>query len=59
MLLIGGYIKRNGSGSYVQMIGKLGTVALYVDDQDAAERFWTERVGFEVRAKRSLGATGH
>ena len=41
------------------MIGKFGTVALYVDDQDAAERFWTERVGFEVRVKRSLGATGH
>ena len=41
------------------MIVKLGTVALYVDDQDTAERFWTERVGFEVRVKRSLGATGH
>jgi len=41
------------------MIGKLATVALYVDDQDAAERFWTERVGFEVRTKRSLGAAGH
>lgn len=41
------------------MIEKLATVALYVDDQDAAERFWTERVGFEVRAKRSLGTIGH
>lgn len=41
------------------MIEKLGTVALYVDDQGDAERFWTECVGFEVRSKRSLGETGH
>jgi len=41
------------------MIENLGTVALYVDDQDAAERFWTELIGFEVRTKRSLGPTGH
>jgi hypothetical protein len=35
----------------VEMIGKLGAVALNVNDQDAAERFWTEGVDFEVRAK--------
>jgi hypothetical protein len=41
------------------MIWKLATVAPYVADQEAAERLWTKSVGFEVRAKRSLGAAGH
>jgi lactoylglutathione lyase len=37
------------------MISKMATVALYVDDQDAAVDFWIRYVGFEVRTRRSLG----
>lgn len=40
------------------MIQKLATAALYVEDQDKAVRFWTQRVGFEVRTRRSLGKAG-
>jgi lactoylglutathione lyase len=41
------------------MIEKLARVALSVDDQEAAERFWTQAVRCEVRAKRSSAAAGH
>jgi lactoylglutathione lyase len=37
------------------MIRKIGTVALYVDDQEAAVDFWTTQAGVEVRTRRSLG----
>ncbi|MCX7569245.1 VOC family protein [Tumebacillus sp. DT12] len=30
------------------MISKLGQVMLYVNNQDAAVKFWTEKVGFRV-----------
>jgi lactoylglutathione lyase len=38
-----------------RMIRRMATVALYVDDQDAAVDFWTKQAGFEVRTRRSLG----
>jgi len=37
------------------MIRHVATVAVYVADQDESLRFWTEQVGFELRAERSMG----
>ena len=36
------------------MITHIGTVAVYVTDQDAALRFWTEQVGFELKGERPM-----
>ena len=36
------------------MITHIGTVAVYVTDQDAALRFWTDQVGFEVKSQRPM-----
>lgn len=30
------------------MITKIATVAVYVDDQQKAKTFWTEKAGFEL-----------
>ncbi|MGD6816017.1 VOC family protein [Metabacillus sp. 84] len=35
------------------MITKLAEVMLYVEDQDKAVEFWTEAVGFHVKAEES------
>lgn len=37
------------------MITQIATVAIYVDDQQAALSFWTEKVGFEVRRNEPMG----
>jgi predicted enzyme related to lactoylglutathione lyase len=37
------------------MITKIGTAAVYVSDQPAAEEFWTKKIGFEVAAKKEMG----
>jgi lactoylglutathione lyase len=37
------------------MIAKIATVAVYVDDQHKALKFWTEKIGFEVRDKKDMG----
>jgi predicted enzyme related to lactoylglutathione lyase len=37
------------------MILQIATQAVYVSDQAAAEKFWTARVGFELRAKHQMG----
>ena len=37
------------------MITKIGTAAVYVSDQPAAEEFWTKKMGFEVVAKKEMG----
>lgn len=37
------------------MINNIATVGVYVDDQSAAEKFWTGKIGFEVRSKREMG----
>ena len=40
------------------MISNIRTVGVYVSDQDAALRFYTEVLEFEVRADRSMGRRG-
>jgi lactoylglutathione lyase len=37
------------------MITKMSTQAVYVSDQKAAEKFWTDQVGFVVTAKNDMG----
>ncbi|MBM7619951.1 lactoylglutathione lyase [Bacillus tianshenii] len=37
------------------MIHKLSQVMLYVDNQDEAVKFWTEKVGFEVISEENNG----
>jgi lactoylglutathione lyase len=37
------------------MISKLGQVMLYVNNQDTARDFWTEKVGFQVIAEEDNG----
>ncbi|CAN7529201.1 VOC family protein [Rossellomorea sp. LjRoot5] len=37
------------------MIHKVGQVMLYVNDQDKAVDFWTEKVGFTVKAEEDNG----
>ncbi|KPL58365.1 VOC family protein [Rossellomorea vietnamensis] len=37
------------------MINKVGQIMLYVDNQDEAVRFWTENVGFAVKAEEDNG----
>jgi len=37
------------------MIRKVGQVMLYVDNQDQARNFWTEKLGFQVVAEEDDG----
>ncbi|NMH72523.1 VOC family protein [Bacillus sp. RO2] len=37
------------------MITNIGTVAVYVEDQQKAKEFWTKKVGFEVIAEHPMG----
>ncbi|WP_409177286.1 VOC family protein [Brevibacillus fortis] len=37
------------------MITKMATVAVYVEDQQRAKVFWTEKVGFEVKQEHPMG----
>ena len=37
------------------MISKIATPAVYVEDQQAALRFWTDSVGFEVHRSQPMG----
>jgi lactoylglutathione lyase len=37
------------------MITQIGTAAVYVSDQKAAEDFWTKKIGFEVSSKKEMG----
>lgn len=41
------------------MIDRIGTVALYVHDQDRAKAFYTEMLGFELRVEAPLGTTSN
>lgn len=36
------------------MISKVGQIMLYVNDQDAAVKFWTEQLGFAVIAEENI-----
>lgn len=40
------------------MIRKIATAAVYVEDQQKAKAFWTEKVGFEVVHEASMGPGG-
>ncbi|MED4583398.1 VOC family protein [Brevibacillus choshinensis] len=37
------------------MIRKIATVAVYVEDQQKAKSFWTEKVGFEIKQEHPMG----
>ena len=37
------------------MISKIGQIMLYVNDQDVAVKFWTEKMGFVVKAEEDNG----
>jgi predicted enzyme related to lactoylglutathione lyase len=37
------------------MIKKIATVGIYVEDQNKALQFWTEKVGFELRENIDMG----
>ncbi|WP_028551615.1 VOC family protein [Paenibacillus sp. UNC451MF] len=37
------------------MINQIGQIMLYVNDQDQASRFWTEKVGFSVVSEEDNG----
>ncbi|MEF2967163.1 VOC family protein [Paenibacillus sp. M1] len=37
------------------MINQIGQIMLYVDDQDQAVRFWTDKVGFVVISEEDNG----
>lgn len=37
------------------MINKVGQVMLYVNNQEQARKFWTEKLGFTVVAEESFG----
>lgn len=36
------------------MIKNIATVGVYVEDQQAAKKFWTEKVGFKLVAEREM-----
>ncbi len=38
-----------------KMINKVGQIMLYVNDQDAALRFWTEKVGLTIVSEEDNG----
>jgi lactoylglutathione lyase len=38
-----------------KMISHLATVGVYVEDQPAAEKFWLEKLDFEVKNKKEMG----
>ncbi len=40
------------------MIRKIATAAVYVEDQQKAKTFWTEKVGFELVREMSMGPGG-
>lgn len=41
------------------MVKHIATVAIYVDDQQKAKRFWTEKMGFEVTAEHPMGPNAY
>lgn len=36
------------------MITNIATVAVYVEDQQKAKQFWTEKVGFKVTSEHQM-----
>ncbi len=41
------------------MITHVATIGVYVEDQNKAESFWIEKVGFEVKKKVPMGNNVH
>ena len=41
------------------MISNVKTTAVYVSDQEAALRFYTETLGFEIRNNQPMGPRGN
>lgn len=39
----------------MSLINKVGSIMVYVNNQDAAVEFWTEKVGFQVIAEEKNG----
>jgi len=39
------------------MINKIGKITLYVNNQDDAKKFWTEKLDFVVKFEQSMGPT--
>lgn len=37
------------------MINKIGKITIYVNDQDEAKKFWTEKLGFVVKFEQQMG----
>jgi lactoylglutathione lyase len=37
------------------MITQVATVSIYVEDQQVSLKFWTDKIGFEVKANHSMG----
>ncbi|ASW42477.1 VOC family protein [Clostridium isatidis] len=37
------------------MINKIGKITIYVENQEKAKEFWTEKVGFVVKAENPMG----
>ncbi|MBO3443921.1 VOC family protein [Clostridium sp. CCUG 7971] len=37
------------------MINKIGKITIYVDNQDDAKKFWTEKLNFVVKFEQSMG----
>jgi lactoylglutathione lyase len=46
-------------GGGARVITHIGTVAVYVTDQQAALRFWIDQVGFELKADRRMTDSAH
>jgi lactoylglutathione lyase len=41
------------------MFNKIATVTIYVDNQEASEKFWTEKLGFVVVKKLPMDPNAH
>lgn len=37
------------------MINKIGKITIYVNNQDEAKKFWTEKLGFVVKVEQPMG----
>ena len=40
------------------MVQRIATVAVYVEEQNEALKFWRDRMGFEVKDQQSMGSAG-
>jgi lactoylglutathione lyase len=40
-----------------KMVNKIGKITLYVNNQEEAKKFWTEKLNFVVKFEKSMGPT--